>query len=193
MSNVPAALPERSITGARVIEWFKTRERGVLAVGIAVQFLVLAGMIVLNAIPYFNGRAVLLKVRPVDPRDAFRGDYVILGYDFNRLPAAGIPGLPARGESAGNWQSRTVFVSLLPDADGIHYHAGSWSLTPPTDGLFLRGKTTAPYRAEFGIESFFVQEGKGHDYESALRASRLWAEVLVSPDGQAAVKSLRIE
>ncbi|RUY82729.1 GDYXXLXY domain-containing protein, partial [Mesorhizobium sp. M7A.F.Ca.CA.001.10.2.1] len=33
-----------------------------------------------------NGKEVLLKIEPVDPRDLLRGDYIILGYDISRIP-----------------------------------------------------------------------------------------------------------
>jgi uncharacterized membrane-anchored protein len=52
---------------------------GVLSVG------VLAGMLVLHAWPLWTGESIYLKVRPVDPRDLFRGDYVTLGYDVDNL------------------------------------------------------------------------------------------------------------
>ena len=41
-------------------------------------------------------------------------------------------------------------------------------------------------RIEFGIESYFVQEGKGQDYEDASATTALSAEVAVAADGRAA-------
>jgi uncharacterized membrane-anchored protein len=42
-------------------------------------------MLVGHAWPLWVGQAIYLKVRPVDPRDLFRGDYVVLGYDIGTL------------------------------------------------------------------------------------------------------------
>jgi hypothetical protein len=175
----------------QIVEWFKARERPLLTITAAGQILVLAGMIVLRSIPYFTGQTVLLRVQPVDPRDMFRGDYVTLGYEFSRLPPGGIRGLP-KPESP-SFRNQPVYVSLVAEPDGVHYRAGAWSTTPPLNGLYLRGTVVGSNRAEFGIETYFVQEGRGHDYEDAIRNRRLSAEVTVAPDGQAAVRALRIE
>jgi uncharacterized membrane-anchored protein len=175
----------------RIVEWFKARERPLLAIAAAAQILVLAGMIVMRSIPYFTGQTVLLRVQPVDPRDMFRGDYVILGYEFSRLPAGGIRGLP--NTEPARIQNQPIYVSLVAEPDGVHYRAEDWSTTPPMSGLYLRGTVVGSNRAEFGIESYFVQEGHGHDYEDAIRNRHLSAEVAVAPDGQAAVRALRIE
>ena len=40
-----------------------------------------------------NGAEALLKVEPIDPRDLLRGDYVRLGYEISRIPAALVTGL----------------------------------------------------------------------------------------------------
>jgi uncharacterized membrane-anchored protein len=175
-----------------VVDWFKARERPWLVIGASAQVVVLIGMIVLRSIPYFGGQTVLLQVQPVDPRDMFRGDYVILSYEFSRLPPTGIPGLSPAHNGSARTQGQTVYVSLVPRGDGIHDRAGGFSLTPPASGLYLRG-TLIGNRIEYGIESYYVQEGTGHKYEDAIRTHRLWAEVAVAPDGQAALKGLHIE
>ena len=177
-----------------LVDWFKTRERAWLLIGAAAQIFVLLGMIGLQSIPFLRGQTVLLRVQPVDPRDLFRGDYVILGYDFSRLPANAIPGLPAQnGNASDRLQGRTVYVSLVPEADGLHYRGGGYSLAPPASGLFLRGTLNGWNRIDFGIDRYYVQEGTGHKYEEALRNRHLWAEVVVGADGQAAVEGLKIQ
>src|SRR5205807_818806 len=95
--------------------WLRGRERGVLLGAVAFQVFVLVAMIALRAAPLLVGRTILLRVEPVDPRDLFRGDYVVLNYEIIRL----VP--PA----AGNWdelRDRTVYVTLEPDPDGEHWH-----------------------------------------------------------------------
>jgi uncharacterized membrane-anchored protein len=177
-----------------LVDWFKTQERAWLLIGAAAQIVVLLGMIGMRTIPFLRGETVLLRVQPVDPRDLFRGDYVILGYDFSRLPANAIPGLvPQKGNGSERVEGQTVYVSLVPEADGQHYRGGSYSLTPPASGLFLRGTLGRWNRIDFGIDRYYVQEGTGHRYEEALRNRRLFAEVVVTADGQAAVKGLKIE
>ncbi len=48
-------------------------------------------------------------------------------------------------------------------------------------------------RIEFGIESYFVEEGKGRDIERAIRDKKVSAEVALTVDGKAALKGLKIE
>ena len=122
---------------------------------------------------------MLLQVQPVDPRDMFRGDYVTLSYEFNRLPPNAIPGLSPNLKERAQNKGREIYVSLVPQADGLHFKAGRYSLTPPASGLFLRGTFNGSNQVEFGIENYYVQERTGHKYEDAIRNRRLWAEVAV--------------
>jgi uncharacterized membrane-anchored protein len=156
-------------------------ERPVLAAAVVLQLLILVVMIVGRTVPYVGAQTVLLRVEPVDPRDMLRGDYVTLGYDISRAPA-------------GKYESGTsVYVTLVADADGRHYRAGEFLNEPPTSGAFIRGSAQGYGRATFGIESFYVQEGTGHDYENAVRSRRLWAEVALDSRGTPALKRLVIE
>jgi len=50
-----------------------------------VTIAILSGMLVAHAWPLWTGEPIYLAVRPVDPRDLFRGDYVTLGYDIQRV------------------------------------------------------------------------------------------------------------
>ena len=62
------------------------------------------------------------------------------------------------------------------------------------DGLPGESRERSRYNViAFGIESYYVQEGTGLDYEAAVRRGRVSAVVAVAPDGQAALRGLRIE
>ena len=138
-------------------------------------------MILGRTVPYAGAQTALLKVEPVDPRDLLRGDYVTLGYAISRTPP-------------GNYQAgQAVYVTLVPESNGRHYHAGEFLHGPPASGLFIRGTAQGNGRAAYGIESYYVQEGTGHDYEHAVRSRRLWAEVALARDGNAALRGLVIE
>ncbi len=54
----------------------------------ALSLIVLASMLVSHAWPLWTGESIYLRVRPVDPRDLFRGDYVVLAYEIDRLALA---------------------------------------------------------------------------------------------------------
>lgn len=178
----------------RVFGWLKRRELFILALAVGLQLVVLGAMIVHQARPLVTGDTILLRVVPVDPRDLFRGDYVILSYDFSRVsPGGGILGLPRTGYNRRDWQGRTVYVSLAAEPDGRHWRADKYSTTRPASGKFLRGTITGYNRIECGIESYYVQEGTGREYEQAIRNRKLSAEVAVTADGQATLRALRIE
>jgi uncharacterized membrane-anchored protein len=174
--------------------WLKARERQILVITAAAQLVILLGMIALRAIPLVTGETVLVRVEPVDPRDLFRGDYVILSYDFSRPAADGIEGLSA--SERGSWrkmEGRTVYVPLVPDSIPGHWRAKRVTVNQPAASPFIRGHVGSHGRLEFGIEAYYVQENTGRRYEEAIRDRKLTAELAVTFSGQAALKGLRIE
>ncbi|MFQ5525471.1 MAG: GDYXXLXY domain-containing protein [Thermoanaerobaculia bacterium] len=137
-----------------------------------------------------NGTEISLKTMPVDPRDILRGDYVVLRYQISTLPEEYEP-LRLFG-SRGNQRARRVFV-VLEEAGG-EWRIQHVDSEPPEEGLFLRGRLRSGGSREvlYGIESFFVPEGEGKEYEDARNRDRLWAVVSVSPHGMAHLKRLEI-
>jgi len=170
----------------------KSREKGILFGAVVFQVLVLLSMIISHAIPLATGDTILLRVIPVDPRDLFRGDYVILSYgEMSRMMPKEIG-----AQNYNNWREyagRTVYVSLVPDDDGKHWNPTEASLNRPARGRFICGRIDSWNRIEFGIESYFVEEGKGRDIERAIRDKKVSAEVALTADGKAALKGLNIE
>ena len=168
-------------------DWVRSRQRVILLGAIAFQMLVLGSMIVQSAWTLAVGETILLRVIPVDPRDIFRGDFVILGYDFTRM----------RPEGERQWDEshvgREIFVTLVPEEDGKHWRGSTVSWSRPSSGAFLRGEVGNDLRNEFNIGQFFVQEGKGKEYEEAVRSRRLSAEIAVTSEGAATLKRLVLE
>jgi uncharacterized membrane-anchored protein len=189
-SQPPVAEPELSLTDTDVgakkavsapLASAPGFERVAIVAAVVLQLLILVTMILGRTVPYLGAQTVLLHVEPVDPRDMFRGDYVTLGYSFNRIPS-------------GIFQSgQPVYVTLVPDADGRHYRTGQFLVEPPASGVFIRGTAQSANRASFGVESYYVQEGTGHDYENAVRRRSLWAEVALDRQGNPSLRRLVIE
>lgn len=176
------------------LEWLKARERKILLVTVIAQLAILLGMIALRAAPLVTGQTVLVRVEPVDPRDLFRGDYVILSYDFSRTSPEAIEGLSAK--ERGIWkklEGRPVYVTLVPDSNGVHHRAEKVTLVKPESGLFIKGHMERYGSMKFGIESYFVEEGTGRVYEQAIRDRKLTAELAVTSSGDAGLKRLHIE
>lgn len=162
----------------------------------AFQFAILGWMIGGAMLMFRTSHVVLLQVVPVDPRDLMRGDYVILGYPFSRVPPGGVEGLPGpySSDNLQSWQGRPVFVPLVPEADGAHYRGGTPTAVPPPAGtVYIQGTLENAFQIDFGIESFYVQEGEGKAYEEAVKRRQLWAEVALTPNGWGSVRGLRIE
>jgi uncharacterized membrane-anchored protein len=166
--------------------------RNLLIGGVLLQLVVLIAMIVFKATPLWTGEPIWLRVVPVDPRDMFRGDYVTLSYEFSRVPSRGIPELgPLTHDQRHAWQGETVYVALVPEADGKHWRMERISTQPPAEGKYLRGTIVAGPRIQCGIESYYVEEGSGREFEDAARGGRLSAEVSLAADGRAVLRRLQ--
>ena len=179
----------------RLLAWTRRYQRHLLILAAAAQLLILAAMVALRAIPLMTGQTVLVRVVPVDPRDLFRGDYVILSYPFSRLVAVADGGVNLWPDQSSSWnhQGETVYLKLQPDPDGRHSNAERWSLAAPTDGLYLRGQIQSYNQVTFGIEAFYLQESTGAKFEEAIRNRQLSAELAITRSGQAVLRRLIIE
>ena len=182
---------------ARTADWVKNHQRSILLAAIGFHVVVLVAMIAIHGAPLVFGETILLRVTPGDPRDMFRGDYVILNYDINRIPSQKIEGVPAEVVEAGNrrkWLAdRVVYVTLEHEPDGKYWRAAKTSVYRPDSGRFIRGHASHVDRVRFGIEAYFVEEGRGKELEAARNARRLSAEVALTSWGQAALRRLLVD
>ena len=160
------------------------------------QLVILSGLSGKGLVPRITSDRVRFEVVPVDPRDMMRGEYIILGYEFSRLPED-IALLDEKIKSYKtninvNQKSIDVYVALKFNLKEDVYKGIFFGSTPPTKGRYLMGKLNPSNRIEFGIESFYLQQGKGRIYEQAIREKKLVAEVYLSPDGSAQMKQVHI-
>ncbi|QLF70309.1 GDYXXLXY domain-containing protein [Peteryoungia desertarenae] len=147
-----------------------------------------------------SGTEVLLKTRPIDPRDLFRGDYVILNYDISDVPIALIAG--ARPEEGS---SQRLHVRLVPGPDGYWNisEASFETLARASQSVVMTTKPITVYdwlwqgngnlRVDYGIERFYVPEGEGLVLEEARNEGRLSVAVRVSESGQAQIRALFLD
>ena len=99
------------------------------------------------------GSSILVRVRPVDPRDLLRGQFLQLGYEFSRMDSS-LVASPRPGPGARVW------VVLGPEGD---FHVPERAQTEQPDGL-IPGQVAITGRVDrglfvFGIERYFVSEG----------------------------------
>lgn len=176
---------------------------GLRAAGFVLAFLVQGGlvgaMIADRASILAGGREVRLPVVPVDPRDLFRGDYVVLSYPISRLELATL------AHADETERGDTVYVSLVPDGAG--WRATGLHAKRPKDGLVLQAQVT--FRAKpttgpcpkpcgavtlaYGLEKFFVPEGKGRAIEDQRNAQKVEVDAAVAADGRAVLKRLIVD
>src|SRR5262245_42468784 len=142
-----------------------SREQLLVIAFVGLQIAILVLMIVLDGMPLVLGQRLRLKVVPVDPRDMFRGDYVVLDYGFNRMgqPAGPAAGQPWDGSDASD---NEVYVGLKQEGD--HYVAESAHRAPPSSGPYIRGTIDWSGRISCGIEAYYVQQGEGQRLEQAI-------------------------
>ncbi|TIM25802.1 MAG: hypothetical protein E5Y61_24225 [Mesorhizobium sp.] len=146
-----------------------------------------------------DGKQVLLRVEPIDPRDLLRGDYIILSYDISRLPVKVIANIPTgklvsddtpivvrlRQGADGYWGATTAWFGqapgpAAPDAVDIVGHVSEgWDLSAAT--------TIAP---NYGIERFYLPEGEGMAIQNDMRVRPFGVRVANATNGAAQIKAL---
>jgi len=153
-----------------------------------------------------NGQEVRLETVPVDPRDLFRGDYVVLDY---RISSVDLP----KGATSDFRRGQKVFVTLRPNETGKARAVAVASERPAVSGadIVIQGTVTASSACSFneagirdcksgnravlvkyGLESYFVPQGEGKTIETTEKA-RLEIIAAVTPSGQSAIKRLLID
>ncbi len=158
-------------------------DKRVMAVAL-LWLVILLGIIAFKQYTIATGTEVLLKTRPVDPRDFFRGDYVALRYDINDLNFDSISGLELL-------YGETVYVTLAKSDK--YYNSVSVSRERPNEGVFIKGKVQSSYENSagvlYGIEDYFIEEGTGANLTSGS------FDVLVSVDdyGNSVVRQLFVD
>ena len=151
--------------------------------------IILLGFVIIKEFTLQTGEEVLLKTRPVDPRDLFRGDYVVLRYEISTLDLGSIP-----TDYTGFENGDKIYVGL-----SIKEEYGSPSKiyrNSPKEGLYLKG-TVKDVRnnmlnVEYGIENYFVPEGEGRAIERQT-GGNLDVKVSIDKFGNAGIKTLLID
>jgi uncharacterized membrane-anchored protein len=153
-----------------------------------------------------GGTEIRLRTVPVDPRDLFRGDYVVLAYPMS-IVATG----PA--EAKGLRRGDTVYVTLARDAEGFAQAKAVASTRPAASAgeVVIAGRVQSTgacalneagqtdcaagagrLRVAYGLESYFVPQGEGRRIETTSKA-RIEVVAAVAADGTAAIKRLLID
>jgi len=171
-----------------------------IILALLLQFLVLAYMAGEREYIVRNGKIIYLRTAPIDPRDLFRGDYVRLNYEISRISAGSLP----ERSTAQMIKGEKFYVSLKQASNGL-YELEHVSKEKPAAGVFLVGRSPYAYRygrlgpplmLNYGIEAYFVQQGKGRDMEKRLGNRNeiqipLEMQIAVDGRGKAVIKGHR--
>ena len=102
-----------------------------------------------------EGKLVLLKLAPVDPRSLMQGDYMRLRYeitnniDFQNIPKRGFCVIKSNGQNI---------------ADKVRFQENA---TPLHENEIIIKYRTSAYDLNIGAESYFFEEGQAEKYEVA--------------------------
>jgi uncharacterized membrane-anchored protein len=172
-------------------------------IGGAVCLAILGGMMVGHAWPLWTGEAILLRARPVDPRDLFRGEFVRLDTPASRVfvvtdgrtaPADYVPVRrlgdrePRRGE--------VIYVQLVRGEETGEHEPVSISGAIVDGAVNLRGRvrrasSDGTVHVDYGLDAFYMQEGTAKPVERALLDGRLvQMQVAVASSGRARIRML---
>lgn len=156
--------------------------KGLIILAIIAQVVVLAYMGAEREYIVRNGRTVHLRTAPIDPRDIFRGDYVALQYDISTIPVSKLRGGLADEENRK--KGMKVYTFLKEGANGIA-EVDFVTDRKPDHGLFIKGRLEENWRTsltkqalsvKYGIEAYYVQQGKGKEMEKK-RGSRSGVQI----------------
>jgi uncharacterized membrane-anchored protein len=176
-------------------------KKSFVILAVILQLIVLAYMAGEREYIQRNGKVIHLRTAPIDPRDMFRGDYVRLNYEISRIPVNRLKDVDSVGELK---KGDKIYVSLKEGPNGL-YEMVDAGLKKPANGMYLCGRLPYPYRTlrasnpiwiKYGIEAYFVEQGKGWNIEKR-RGSRtkvqvpLEMEIAIGSNGKAVIKGYR--
>lgn len=152
---------------------------------ILLQVLFLLTMVGTKIFTLKTGTKILLEVVPVDPRDIFRGEYARLNYKISTVS------LPEMQKIKEN---QIIYVTLRQAE--IYWEAVSVSKEKPVlnmNEIFIAGKKRRGRGIEYGIESYFVPEGKAIEIERIRPPAKVSVEVSVDRFGNSAINRIFID
>jgi len=185
------------------------KQKQIFYLTIVFWLLIFSGFILFKEYTLRTGTEVLLKTEPVDPRDLFRGDYVTLNYEISTLNLDEIPA----EDPYFDYNDRIYLALALEDGYG---EPKKIYRNPPDDELYVKGTVkqliydweededgliveeeprVKELRVEYGIESYFVPEGRGIEIERQQWTGEEGVDVKVVVDkyGNAVIRSLLID
>ena len=161
-------------------------------IAIAIQTAILFFIILFKLLILSGGEEVFLKIRPVDPRDPFRGDYITFQYDISRIKGSFFD------SSEKIKYGDKIYIPLLKRKN-YHVAANRISKNKPDTGMFIKG-TVNDIRQKgdsldevfvsYGIEEYFIPENSGRNVN--FNGQNTFAKVVLDKNGNAVLKNVYV-
>ena len=166
-----------------------SRRRALVLVAVVLaQIAVPLGLAGLAAADLAFGREIRVKAQPVDPLDIFRGNYVVLRYEFSSLPV----GFDVdRGER--------ICVSLYKAGESEWRSGGSAIPERPSGGDAICGQARrdavadSEVAVEYGIETYYASESRAREIERSISRGQVYAVLDLDDDGSARIERLEVD
>ncbi|MFH0755362.1 MAG: GDYXXLXY domain-containing protein [bacterium] len=168
---------------------------------IVLQMIIIFAIIIFYLPILTTGKDVLLKIVPVDPRDLLRGDYITFQYDISNINSYNKNDQQIKNKD-------TVYIILRQN--GKYYIAKNVQKTKPIgNDLFIKGVVesgglesqtdlllsqhlnNSNLHIIYGIEQYFIPEGKGRDFSFWNKEAA--ARVVIDENGNPALKQIYID
>jgi uncharacterized membrane-anchored protein len=123
-----------------------------------------------------TGKEYKFKTRPIDPNDPFRGKYITLGFEENRV----------KGQNENNWKNlESIYVLLSTDEDGFARIQSISKVKPAGKVDFVKAKVSYfsfPDPMQFGLDSLnLAQSNKNSDLIIEYPFNRFYMEEFKAP------------
>lgn len=165
----------------------------------ALQLLFILAIVAAGQWTLHRGQVVLLRVRPVDPRSLFLGNYLDLQYEIGLIDLDRLQAKPAKRPLPGE----TVYVQLRRGRPYARVVAVSRQAPPRRQGeIWLRGdvqywpgawrddadKSKEPLPVSYDLERYYIPEARQDELARLKPTDRISVEVAVTSGGWAVIR-----
>src|SRR3989338_6707069 len=167
-------------------------KRNKFIIAIAIQTAILFFIVLFKLLILSGGEEVFLKIRPVDPRDPFRGDYITFQYDISRIKGS------LFDSSEKIKYGDKIYIPLLKRKN-YHVAANRISKNKPDTGMFIKGTVNDVRQkgdsldevfVSYGIEEYFIPENSGRNVN--FNGQNTFAKIVLDKNGNAVLKNVYV-
>lgn len=159
-------------------------------ISILIPTIILLAMTVVPLKTILYGTEILLETRPVDPRDLFRGDYVILSLKIEEIDIEKVDETLRRKLIEYSLPYNKELYVVIKEANGVYEADRVTEVKPANKELYLKAKFmygvfndpsgNPKISVSYNIDKYFVPENTGGTLEEMARNGELFVKAKVS-------------